>query len=519
MSIVRNIFFKIVLGIVFVIVAILLAIYFKPDANIYYVVDNPISLSILFFLWIIISLGFKKYHLGSQNDDRSITLQIAKINIIIAGVAMLVLYAFRLLSLSRFVLFGTLLFGSTLEWLFFIAYKQVTHSKKIHSDELFNKEEARKLAYDEVEVAEHETVTAYKKPSTPAQTKVSSKIADYIIEESSEGVYNFISKYINFSRNSFSILATTTRFNVLKYPDNHFNYLVNLHRINDIRFINKFFEAVNTKINKNGVFIGCVETKNMRKRRILKKYPIVLNIIYYFFDYIIKRVFPKFQLTKKIYFFLTRGQNRVLSKAETLGRLYSCGFEVLETKINKHLMYFAVRKIGEPVYDPNPTYGPLIKLRRVGKNGKHFYVFKMRTMHPYSEYLQDYIYKRFNLKEGGKFNHDFRITTAGRFMRKFWLDELPMLINFFKGDMKIVGVRPLSEHYFSLYSKEMQEKRMKHKPGLIPPFYVDLPKTLEEIQESEMKYLNANEKHPFRTDVRYFFKAIFNIIFKRKRSS
>jgi lipopolysaccharide/colanic/teichoic acid biosynthesis glycosyltransferase len=276
---------------------------------------------------------------------------------------------------------------------------------------------------------------------------------------------------------------------------------------------------VNTKVNTYGVFIGCVETKSMRKRRILKKYPPVLNIIYYFFDYILKRVFPKFQLTKKVYFFLTHGRNRVLSKAETLGRLYSCGFEVLETKRNKHLMYFAVRKIGKPVYDPNPTYGPLVKLRRVGKNGNHFYVFKMRTMHPFSEYLQDYIYKRFNLKEGGKFNHDFRITTAGRFMRQFWLDELPMLINLVKGDMKIIGVRPLSKHYFNLYSKKLQEKRIKHKPGLIPPFYADLPKTLEEIQESELKYLNAYEKHPFRTDVKYFFKAIFNIIFKRKRSS
>lgn len=515
----RTLLLKIFIGIVFVVIAILLAVYFKPGDSIYYLTHNLIPIAILFSSWIIISLSFKKYHLGNKNDDRSITLQVAKINIIIAGLAMLVLYALRMLSLSRFVLFCTLFFGSILEWIFFIACKQVTHSKKINGDELFDEEEGNRLTSDQVEVAGHETILSEKKPSIKPQTKVASKISEYIIEESSVGVYNFISKYIDLGRNSFSILSTTTRFNVLKYPDNHFNYIVNLQRINDIRYINKFFEAVNTKVNKFGVFMGCVETKNMRKRRILKKYPPVLNIIYYFFDYILKRVFPKFQVTKKVYFFLTRGQNRVLSKAETLGRLYSCGFEVLETKRDRHLMYFAVRKIGKPVYDPNPTYGPLVKLRRVGKNGKQFYVFKMRTMHPYSEYLQDYIYKRFNLKEGGKFNHDFRITTAGRFMRQFWIDELPMLINFVKGDMKMVGIRPLSKHYFSLYSKELQEKRTKHKPGLIPPFYADLPKTLEEIQESELKYLNAYEKHPFRTDVKYFFKAIFNIIFKRKRSS
>ena len=60
---------------------------------------------------------------------------------------------------------------------------------------------------------------------------------------------------------------------------------------------------------------------------------------------------------------------------------------------------------------------------------------------------------------------------------------------------------------------------MKTKPGLIPPFYADMPKTLEEIMASEMRYLEAYEKHPFRTDIRYFFKAMWNILFKGARSN
>ncbi len=105
------------------------------------------------------------------------------------------------------------------------------------------------------------------------------------------------------------------------------------------------------------------------------------------------------------------------------------------------------------------------------------------------------------------------------FFRKFWLDEIPMLINILKGDMKLVGVRPLSEHYFSLYTKELQLKRIKTKPGLIPPFYADMPKTIGEIMESEMRYLEAYEKHPFKTDITYFFKAFYNIIFGGARSA
>jgi len=282
--------------------------------------------------------------------------------------------------------------------------------------------------------------------------------------------------------------------------------------------INKFFEAVNRKLPVDGIFIGTVETKFLRKKRILRKYPPGINWGMYTLDFVVKRVFPKFTLTKKIYFFLTRGENRVITRAEVLGRLYSCGFEVVEEKFIGDLFYFAVRKIKDPAYDMNPTYGPFVKLIRVGKGGKMIKVYKLRTMHPYSEYLQDYIYKKNQLEEGGKFKDDFRVSTAGKIFRTFWLDELPMIINLFRGELKIFGVRPISQHYFNLYSKELQEKRIKYRPGLVPPFYADLPKTLEEIQSSEMHYLEAYEKHRWRTDIRYFFKAFNNIIFKRARS-
>ena len=140
-------------------------------------------------------------------------------------------------------------------------------------------------------------------------------------------------------------------------------------------------------------------------------------------------------------------------------------------------------------------------------------------MHPYSEYLQEYVYNRNELQEEGKIKNDFRISPEGIIFRKFWIDELPMIFNLLKGEMKLVGVRPLSGHYFSLYTKELQELRVKTKPGLIPPFYVDMPVTLEEIIASEIKYLKAHEKAPYYTDFTYFFKSLYNILIKRERSS
>jgi len=140
-------------------------------------------------------------------------------------------------------------------------------------------------------------------------------------------------------------------------------------------------------------------------------------------------------------------------------------------------------------------------------------------MHPYSEYLQDYMYKRNGLREGGKFENDFRVTGWGKFMRKHWLDELPMIYNWIKGDLQLFGVRPLSAHYLSLYSNDLQEMRKKVKPGLIPPFYADLPKTFTEICESERRYIQAYIGNPIKTQWVYFGKAFYNIALKGVRSN
>jgi len=169
--------------------------------------------------------------------------------------------------------------------------------------------------------------------------------------------------------------------------------------------------------------------------------------------------------------------NRVISQAETYGRLYSCGFSFIDEIFINNSLYFVFKKVKEPVFDYHPTYGALIRLKRYGKNGKVIKVYKFRTMHAYSEYLQNFIFEKNALQEGGKFRNDYRVNTIGKIMRKFWIDELPMLFNLFKGDLKLFGVRPLSQQYFDLYDADLKDKRLKYRPGLVPPFYVDLPKT------------------------------------------
>ena len=122
------------------------------------------------------------------------------------------------------------------------------------------------------------------------------------------------------------------------------------------------------------------------------------------------------------------------------------------------------------------------------------------------------------LREGGKLAEDFRITPWGKTFRALWLDEIPMVINVLKGDLKLIGVRPLSKHYMSLYSQEHRERRSRYKPGLFPPFYADIPQTIEEIMVSEAKYLDAYEQASIRTDVNYLLRGLYNILVKQARS-
>ncbi|MDG1477118.1 MAG: sugar transferase [Vicingaceae bacterium] len=339
-----------------------------------------------------------------------------------------------------------------------------------------------------------------------------------IIEEQGEKAYLYLSKYISIENDDVEVIKTTNKFNIRKITGEK-SAIVNLNKVNDINKMNDFFKVVNEKLNVGGVFVGCVETKGERRRRIFKKYPIGIAQVYYLFDFIFKRVFSKLWVTKWFYFFVTAGRNQVLSRAEALGRLVYCGFEVVDECEIDNINYFVVKKVKEVECVKEPRFSILFKMSRVGKYGKPITVYKIRTMHPYAEYLQSYIYKINDLQPGGKFKNDFRVTTWGKVLRRLWIDEVPMLINLFRGQLKFVGVRPLSKQYLSLYSEELKEKRKEVKPGLVPPYYADMPSTLDEIMESELQYINAYNKHSLITDVKYFFRATSNIIVNGARSN
>ncbi|HSN50429.1 MAG TPA: sugar transferase, partial [Bacteroidales bacterium] len=495
-------------------ISFLIVVSTKPSGFKGYLPSHGIFFAGLALVWLAVSLLNGKMHRGRIINYSALFNRVIISNIIALSLTALLMYTVREVEYSRTVVLGTAIVATFLELVLgtlYIAYK------KAHIQDYENYADYKKLK----KKSEHELVT---KADNNGNNKMNPEVINprvllAIEKESGPEAARAIIKMAGARLNArTAVLSTTTIFNISNLPEEKYDYIINLRRINDIIKLNDFLDEVNFKIENEGYFLCCVETKDQRKARLLKKFPPGINYVLYSFDFIVKRVLPKLKWTRGLYIALTRDLNKVYSRAEALGRLSRAGFMInQESFIGDNLFIEAIR-IGKPIPMNGINYGPLIALPRIGKNGDIIKVYKLRTMHPYSEYVQDYVYKQYDLKDGGKFKDDFRITSWGAASRKIWLDEFPMLINFFKGNMKLVGVRPLSRHYYELYSKELQERRIKYKPGLIPPFYADMPSDLDEIQKSEIRYLDSYEKHPVLTDLKYFGKSMFNIMFKHARS-
>jgi lipopolysaccharide/colanic/teichoic acid biosynthesis glycosyltransferase len=101
----------------------------------------------------------------------------------------------------------------------------------------------------------------------------------------------------------------------------------------------------------------------------------------------------------------------------------------------------------------NKGAGALFFQERPGKDGKIFKVIKFKTMTDERDV------------EGDLLPDEVRLTKVGRFVRSTSIDELPQLINVLKGDMALIGPRPLLVQYLPLYSKE-QMRRHEVRPGI-----------------------------------------------------
>lgn len=146
-------------------------------------------------------------------------------------------------------------------------------------------------------------------------------------------------------------------------------------------------------------------------------------------------------------------------------------------------------KLGSPIFFTQD---------RVGKDGKIFKIIKFRTMLEATD------------KWGEALSDKERLTSFGKVLRSTSLDEFPELINVLKGDMSLVGPRPLLVEYIGLYSKE-QFRRHEVRPGITGLAQVNGRNTLEwnERFKMDVKYVD-NQNLAF--DIKILFSTIFKVL-------
>ena len=162
----------------------------------------------------------------------------------------------------------------------------------------------------------------------------------------------------------------------------------------------------------------------------------------------------------------------------------------------------------------SPGDGAIFRQRRVGRDGKLFWLYKFRTMCPDAEEQLNELLSQ-NQMDGPvfKIKGDPRITRVGRFLRKTSLDELPQLLNVLQGDMSLVGPRPALPREVELYS-DYQRQRLYVTPGLscywqIAPHRNEM--SFDEWVALDMKYI---QERSFWVDWKIIFLTVRAMLMK-----
>ncbi len=151
---------------------------------------------------------------------------------------------------------------------------------------------------------------------------------------------------------------------------------------------------------------------------------------------------------------------------------------------------FLITAIAIKMASPGPVF---FIQERLGRNKRLFRLYKFRTMVPNAEEMQKDL-EKYNEASGPvfKIKDDPRITPIGKFLRKSSIDELPQLLNVLKGDMSLVGPRPLPVRDYREFDKQWFNRRFSVRPGITGLWQIngrsDIP--FEKWIQMDLKYID-----------------------------
>lgn len=205
----------------------------------------------------------------------------------------------------------------------------------------------------------------------------------------------------------------------------------------------------------------------------------------------------------------------------------------IEKNSDKKVFYKAIKRVFDVVFSIigmvllSPVFliiaiiikldskGPVFFVhKRIGEKGKPIGIYKFRTMVDKAEDLIKSFTpeQKEEFERSYKLENDPRITKIGNFLRKTSLDELPQILNILKGDLSLIGPRPIVEAELEKY-EDNKEKFLSVKPGLTGYWAANgrSDTSYEERMKMELYYV---ENMSFKLDVSIFFKTIFAVLKK-----
>ena len=201
-------------------------------------------------------------------------------------------------------------------------------------------------------------------------------------------------------------------------------------------------------------------------------------------------------------------------KEKKIFKIFKRGFDVISSLCGILLLspIFLIISIAIKIDSKGKVF---FKHKRVGKNGKEIYIYKFRTM---CENAEDMI-KQFTpeqqmeFKENYKLKDDPRITKVGNILRKTSLDELPQLFNIVRGDLSVIGPRPVIEEELEKYG-DNKEKFLSVTPGLTG-FWASNGRsdtTYEQRMQMELFYV---DNMSLKLDAKIFKDTVESVINKK----
>jgi exopolysaccharide biosynthesis polyprenyl glycosylphosphotransferase len=168
--------------------------------------------------------------------------------------------------------------------------------------------------------------------------------------------------------------------------------------------------------------------------------------------------------------------------------------------------------LGIKLQSPGPA---IFRQQRSGKNGRPFTMYKFRSMRTDAEQLRNSLEGQ-NEMTGPvfKITHDPRIFPFGQFIRKYSIDELPQLLNVVRGEMSLVGPRPLPVYEVERIEEDAQRRRLSVKPGLTCLWQVSGRNDITDFKDWVALDLQYIDTWSLGLDIAILFKTVPAVLFR-----